>query len=183
MHPIFHELNIPLYKYTTEDLNDLPLQQADKDLLLTVGLPVNSPPNSLRFAAPRSGGNKSFSRLSDEWPKFQRSEAAKACVVIASDSNGNSLFINTTPQGKHQVSFYDHDYDMVRFVAGSLETFIRCIAAYIKFQQGFAPFLPQGPSAGNADYIKLADELTNIEPLARANKDTFWEEMVFLGYL
>lgn len=177
----FTHLDIPLLQYVESDFMGLPVRVEDMALIIETGLPKNCPPNSLRFKIPASMGGTGFSRLSDEWPKFKEVVAAQQCIVIATDSNGNCLFINTTEAGKHQVSFYDHDYGIFRFVAGSAHAFLSCLHVYLEFIKQF----PENgtESATHADYQQLADHISAIEPLARVNTETFWSEMVFYGRL
>lgn len=181
MSDYFAQLNVDVLLYTDSDFTGLPLRESDIAEIKLNGLPKTCPPNSLRFKVPASMGGTGFSRLSDEWPKFKESPAAQACIVIATDSNGNCLFINTTEQGNHQVSFYDHDYGVVRFVSAGLSQFLSCLKLYLGFLKQY-PENGQTP-ATQEDYQALADRLVEIEPLARVNTDTFWQEMVFLGKL
>ena len=177
----FKNLDIHLLQYVESDFMGLPVRGEDMALIIETGLPKNCPPNGLRFKIPASMSGTGFSRLSDEWPKFKEVVAAQQCIVIATDSNGNCLFINATDAGKHQVSFYDHDYGVFRFVAGSVHSCLTCLSLYLEFlklypENGTEP-------ATKDDYQLLANQISEVEPLARVNAETFWSEMVFYGRL
>lgn len=174
----FEKIAYPTRLFTKEEVENSLLREDDKKLLIEVGLPITTPPNSLRFTAPASIKSKGLSLLSEEWAKFKNSQMAKICVVIASDSNGNSLFINTSPKGAHQISFYDHDFEMIRYVNSSLDIFLKCMLKYLTFEKQFA-----NNAAQKDDYLALAKDLTTIDSLVLANKDTFWHEMIFLSHI
>lgn len=177
------ELGYKTNPFTQESLDKFPLRSEDKALLRDIGLPTATPPNGLRFANPKGEGTVGLHTLNVAWTKFSNHKMAAQCVVIGSDSNGNTLFINTSDKGEHQVSFYDHDFDIMRYVSPNLPTFLDCLLVFLRFVKKFSKHNEDKALATKEDYLLLKKQLSTIDPESTIHADTFWAEMIFFGKL
>lgn len=131
----FKKISVETRCFTEAELAQFTFKPEETEILIQIGLPIISEPNSLRFAKPGAASDAGgLQTLKDAWPKFEKVKAAEKCIVIASDSNGNSLFINATESGG-PITFYDHDFGMMRYVNQDLATFVQALSALIAFNQ------------------------------------------------
>ncbi len=173
------QVGFELYRFSEDELQDLPFSEDDMLLFTECGLPTSAAPGKILFAqgvAPASG--PVLRRLNEEIAQFQAMNMAKMIWVFARTPDGSVFWIHT--MSGHQVTMKDETHQTNRYVNDSLGSFLQSIVLYRQFQLKYADGDAEDAAkvcaaAGPEAVAALKTHLEAIDAEAFSDDDNFWK--------